>query len=72
MKFRIKLKDAHKESGLSPWAVAKKVGLAQNTVRKYVESDFIDAEKIDADLIALIEFCGRDWRDPSVIEVLRD
>lgn len=71
-KFRIHLHDAHKQSGLSPWKIYKRTGIAVNTVRKYIEPKEIIADRIEGTLVALIEFYGLDWRDPSVIEVIED
>lgn len=69
-RFRIKLGEIHKQTKLSPYMVAKQTGLAQNTVRKYVEVDEIVVDYIPSSLITLTGFYGVDWRDPAIIEVI--
>ncbi|GIL09305.1 MAG: hypothetical protein BroJett033_8160 [Chloroflexota bacterium] len=71
-KFRVKLKAAHAATGLSPYAVAKRTGVAQNTVKKYVEVDEVITERLESSLLVLMAFYGVDWRSPSVVEVIED
>jgi len=66
--FRIRLKDAHKKKGVTYYRVAKDTGLANNTVIKYADADFVDSPYIPAVVVALCNYYGVSWRDPSVIE----
>lgn len=68
-RYLIKLKDVHDKSGLTTYAVAKKLGLNQNTVRKYVTS-YVEAEMLPVYISKLAEFYGVDWRSPDVVEVI--
>lgn len=70
-RFLIKLKQAHENKGLTPYAVAKQLGLNQNTVRKYATEE-IEADVLPAHVIQLANFYGVDWRDPAIIEVIAD
>lgn len=69
--FRIKLKKAHDATGLSPYRVWKLTGVAQNTIRKYVDVDEVIADRIESVVVRLAEFYGVDWRDPEVVEVVQ-
>lgn len=68
-RYLIHLKDALKKSGLTPYSVAKQLGLNKNTVRKYLEQD-VTAEYLPTHVIDIVEFLGLDWRNPDVIEVI--
>jgi len=68
-RFRIKLKDAHEKSGLTSYAVAKRLGMNHGTVRKYLTED-VEAEALYPQVLKLLRFYGLNWRDPAVIEVL--
>lgn len=68
-RFKVKLKAAHEKTGLSPYAVHKATGIAQNTVRKYVQEEII-VDYIPMTVVALADFYGVDWRDPEVVEVI--
>ncbi len=70
--FRIRLRDAHQRSGLSAYAVGKRTGIAQNTIRKYILQESVIAYHLEGQLIDLIGFYGEDWRDPAIIEVITD
>lgn len=72
MKFRVRLHDVHRKTGLSPYAVGKQAGVAQNTVKKYVEPPYFEADRIETTLISLLNFYGLNWRDPSVIEIVEE
>jgi transcriptional regulator with XRE-family HTH domain len=71
-RFRIKLRAAHEATGLTPYRVAKETGIAQATVRKYIERNSIEADYLPLTVIRLAEYYGVDWRNPSVIEVIED
>lgn len=71
-KFRVRLKKVHDESGLSPYAIAKELGMSKNTVRRYVEVDEVVTEKFEGTLLALILYYGVDWRDPEIVDVIED
>ena len=54
--------------------VAKKLNLqgmsiSTNTVAKYVEEDGVETEYLNANIAALINFYGLDWRNPEVVEL---
>lgn len=68
-RYVIHLKDALSKSGLTAYAVAKRLGLNKNTVNKYVKQDVV-AEYLPAHVIDIVEFLGLDWRSPDVIEVI--
>jgi len=72
MKFIIRLKAIHDKTGLSPYAVAKQTGVVQNTVRKYVDVDFVESNQLPVAVIELCKFYGVDWRDSSIVEVEDD
>lgn len=72
MKFVVRLKKAHEATGLSPYAVWKNTGVAQNTILKYVATDEVFADRIEMPVIRLAEFYGLNWRDTSVIDVIKD
>lgn len=69
-KFKVTLKAAHERSGLSAYAVGKRTGIAQNTIRKYILPESVIASHIEGQLIELTKFFGVDWRDPAIIEVI--
>lgn len=69
-KFVIRLKPIHEKTGLSPYAVAKKINAVQNTVRKYVDSDEVVTDRLESVVLELCDFYGVDWRDPSIVEVV--
>lgn len=68
-RFLIKLKNVHEQHGLSPYAVAKKLDLNQNTVRKYLTED-VETDELLSHVLMLIDFFDLDWKDPAVIEVI--
>lgn len=70
-RFLIKLQKAHEDFGWSTYAVAKELGLAYNTVNKYVSSNVI-SDTLPTQVIQLAEFYGVDWKDPAVVEVIED
>ncbi len=70
-KFRINLQPAHAKSGKTAYAVAKELGLNQNTVRKYA-TEIVVTDWLPAHVIQLADFYGVDWRDPLVVEVTED
>ena len=69
-RFKIKLGEVHKKSGMSRYLVAKKTGLSYNTVGKYVSVPEIIVDYIPSTVLKLTEFYGVDWRDPAIIEVI--
>ena len=68
-RFLIKLREPHRKSGLTAYAVAKQLGLNQNTVRKYLTEDVIQQE-LPVHVVQLIQFYGLDWQDPAVVEII--
>ncbi len=56
-RFRIHLDEAHRKTGLTVYAVAKQLGLNQNTVRKYVSAG-VECELIAPDVAMLAAFYG--------------
>lgn len=70
-RYLIKLKDAHDKSGLTPYAVAKKLGLNFNTVRKYL-TNYVEADVLPIHISQIAEFYGLDWRSPDVVEVIEE
>jgi transcriptional regulator with XRE-family HTH domain len=68
-RYVIHLKDALNQSGLTAYAVAKRLGLNKNTVNKYLKQDVV-AEYLPAHVLDIAGFLGLDWRDPDVIEVI--
>ena len=69
-KFVIRLREAHRRSGLSAYMVAKRTGIAQNTVRKYILPESVIADRIESLVYDLTKLYGVDWRDPSIIDVI--
>lgn len=65
--FVVRLKSAHDEKGMSPYAVSKKLGIAQNTVIRYTAEDSVITTKVEPSLMKLIRFYDLDWRDPEVL-----
>lgn len=70
LRFIIKLKPLHDKTGLTPYRVAKLTKVNQTTVRKYLETDRVEADKLEMTVITLIRFYGADWRDPSIVELV--
>jgi len=69
--FKIKLQPIHEATGLSAYAVAKATGIAQATVRKYVEAqDGVLSSYVPSVIVKLAEYYGVDWRSPEVVEVV--
>lgn len=66
-RFIIRLKAAHDQTGLTAYAVAKELGLNQNTVRKYISEDVV-AEMLPAYIVDLARFYGLELRD--VIQII--
>jgi hypothetical protein len=71
-KFIVRFKAAHDATGLTPYAVSKKTGIAINTVVRYTEVDAVEVANLAPSVIRLAEFYGLDWRDPAVVEVIED
>jgi len=67
--YVIKLKGAHINAKLTPYAVARDTGLNYNTVNKYLSND-VKADVLPAHVITLCEFFHLDWRNSEVIEVI--
>ncbi len=68
-RFRIHLDEAHRKSGLTVYAVAKRLGLNQNTVRKYITPG-MECDLIAPDVLLLAAFYGVNLKDAiDVIEV---
>lgn len=72
MEFIIRLKAAHDQTGLSPYAVHKQTGIAINTIVKYTSEDEVKTGTLWPSVIRLAEFYGLDWRDPRVIGVVEE
>lgn len=71
-RFRIRLRGAHQSKGTSVYRVSKDTGIAQNTVRKYIEAPSVIADYIPVTVVRLAEYYGVDWRNPDVIEVVEE
>jgi len=72
MNYRIRLHQLHIKSGLSPWEVKKRTGIAVNTIKKYVVPAEVVQDELPVAVIRLIRFYGADWRDPAIIEIVED
>lgn len=70
MRFLVKLKKYHKETGLSTYEVGKKTGIAANSVVRYTSKDVVPVGYLAPTVIKLARFYGVDWRDPSVVEIV--
>jgi transcriptional regulator with XRE-family HTH domain len=70
VEFKVRLKEVHDKTGLTTYAVAKRAGVAINTVNKYTEANEVTTKQIEHALVRLLDFYGLDWRDPYVIEVI--
>lgn len=72
-RFRIKLNEvsAADPRNLTPYAVAKRLGLNKNTVNKYLTEE-VETDELLSHVLQLAEFFGADWRDPDVIEVIEE
>lgn len=68
-KFKIQLKNAHEEKGLTVYAIAKQLKLSQTTVRKYIDQAVLSSY-LPTVVIDLANFYGVDWRDPSIVDVV--
>lgn len=71
MKFRIKLKDVHENSGLTYYRVARQTGITHNTVQKYAEA-IVEQHSLPAQVLVMCKFYGVDWRDPAIVEVVNN
>lgn len=69
-KFRIRLHEAHRKSGLTVYRVMKLTGLNSNTIHKYVSNGDVITGRIESHVLELAKFYGVDWRDPDIIEVI--
>jgi hypothetical protein len=69
-KFVIRLREAYLRSGLSGYMVAKRTGISQNTVRRYILPESVIIGHIEAPAIELAKFFDVDWRDPAIIDVI--
>ena len=68
-RFLINLKDAHEKSGLTAYAVAKRLNLNESTVRKYA-TQIVETTELLSHVILLAEFYGVDWHDPTIVLVI--
>jgi len=76
MQFKINLKPAHENMGLSAYEVAKRLRsdgykISETTVNKYAEGVVIQ-KTLSQVILKLCDFYAVDWRDPSVVEVVED
>jgi DNA transposition AAA+ family ATPase len=71
-RFKIHLKKAHEESGLTAYAVAKETGLSPTTVAKYVNEDGVIVDYIPMTIVILADFYNLNWREAAVIETFTD
>ncbi len=72
MKFRVRLKAVHEQTGLTHYAVAKRANVAINTVVRYTSADEMVLDRVETSLVRLLAAYGLDWRDSSVVEVVED
>lgn len=70
LKFRIRLHDVHRNSGLTVYRVAKSTGLNSNTLHRYVSNGDIITRRLESHVLELAKFYGVDWRDPAVVDVI--
>lgn len=67
-RFMVKLAGVHGKSGKSVYQVAKDLGMAYNTVRKYVLSD-VECELIPPEVMRLAAYYGLTWEQAvSIID----
>jgi transcriptional regulator with XRE-family HTH domain len=60
MKFKyvVKLKQAHEETGLSAYMVAKRTGVSINTVDRYAKKDSVEIDQLNIGVAILADFYG--------------
>lgn len=68
-RFIIKLREPHKRSGLTTYAVAKRANVAFNTVKKYVAGN-VESMYLPNHVIQICDALGVDWHDPEFVEVV--
>ena len=62
VKFRIDLRDVHRKSGKTAYAVARDLNLNKNTVRKYL-TEVVETDWLPSNFIQITEYLGIDWRE---------
>jgi len=74
--FRINLMQAHNDSNLTAYMIAKKLRengfkISKATVNRYAFSVIYQKELTEA-VLHLCEFYGVDWRDPAIVDVVEE
>lgn len=69
-RFAVRLKSLYDAKGLSPYHVWKQTGVAQNTVKRYAQSDVVIVGTLEPAVIALAQFYGVDWK--TVVDIVED
>lgn len=62
-KYVIRLKDAHDRSGLTPYMVGKRTGVAISTVAKYAAEDAVEVDQLNVAIAILCDFYGVDFHE---------
>lgn len=70
-RFKIKLTKPFKKTGMTAYAIAKEIDVAENTIRKYVNEEIV-VDYIPMTVVRIAEYLGVDWRDSKVIEVIEE
>lgn len=70
-RFLINLKDAHEKSGLTAYAVAKRLNLNESTVRKYA-TQVVETTELLSHVLLMADFYGVDWHDPAIVQVIEE
>ena len=68
MRFRVKLQQLHRNAGVTPYRVAKDLGISRSTVHRYIDHDIVEVAKIETNVVRMAEYYGVDWKD--VVEVI--
>jgi sugar diacid utilization regulator len=67
-RFVIRLHTAH-DGSLSPYAVAQKLNISENTARKYMEEEIV-SKTLRLAVIHMAELFGVDWKDSHIVKVI--
>ena len=69
-KFKINLQKPHANSGVTPYRVAKDLGISKSTVHRYVDADQVILSKVESVVVEMANYYGVNWID--VVEVVSD
>jgi len=70
MLFKVRLSEAIKGTNQTTYIVAKHSGVTFNTVKKYAAGT-VETPYITGEVALMCEYLGLNWRDPSVVEVVK-